>query len=110
MAATRESVFPSLVVFDLDECVWKPEMYTLTKVPTVKDAVRGQLPGGVGEGVVGVRSGRETISIFPGAMHVSSLVAVAKSKPPKDLYLTVPRELHERRPSRACFRASTVAR
>ena len=47
MAATRDSVFPSLVVFDLDECVWSPEMYTLTKVPTAKDAVRGQLPGGV---------------------------------------------------------------
>lgn len=24
---------PELVVLDLDECVWSPEMYTLTSVP-----------------------------------------------------------------------------
>ena len=59
---------PSLVVFDLDECVWSPEMYTLSQIPTDADKLMGDL-GGSGEGVVGVRSGREVISIFPGALQ-----------------------------------------
>ena len=59
---------PTLVVFDLDECVWHPEMYTLDEVPTARDAVRGDL-NGRGEGVVSVRSGGRTIELFPGALQ-----------------------------------------
>lgn len=40
---------PKLVVFDLDMCVWEPEMYTLNKIPTPADAVRGD--SGEGEQV-----------------------------------------------------------
>ena len=59
---------PSLVVFDLDECVWSPEMYTLRAVPTTADAVLGDL-GGSGRGVVGVKSGESTIRLFAGALQ-----------------------------------------
>jgi magnesium-dependent phosphatase 1 len=60
--------WPSLVVFDLDDCVWHPEMYTLSKVPTAADAVRGDL-NGKGEGIIGVKSGCEVIMMFPGALQ-----------------------------------------
>jgi len=62
-------VYPGLVVFDLDMCVWSPEMYTLDAVPTPKDAHRGQL-NGKGEGVVAVSSGYEDIRLFPAALKV----------------------------------------
>lgn len=29
-------VFPELVVFDLDQCLWSPEMYTLHELPSKK--------------------------------------------------------------------------
>lgn len=59
--------FPSLVVFDLDMCVWSPEMYELNEIPSTR--VMGQL-GMYGEGVVGVKSGYEVIRLFPTALEV----------------------------------------
>mmetsp|Transcript_20134 Transcript_20134/g.52659 ORF Transcript_20134/g.52659 Transcript_20134/m.52659 type:complete len:252 (+) Transcript_20134:195-950(+) len=58
---------PKLAVFDMDMCVWSPEMYTLNEVPEV--AIRGPL-GDAGEGVVAVKSGSDTIRLFPGALKV----------------------------------------
>ena len=43
--------------------------YTLDEVPTAQSVVRGQLAHGRGEGVVGVRSGRDVIRLFDGAAH-----------------------------------------
>lgn len=60
---------PLLVVFDLDQCLWSPEMYTLSVVPQTSCAQIGAL-GEHGEGVVGVRSGREVVSLFPGALKI----------------------------------------
>ena len=54
------------VVFDLDECVWHPEMYTLDEVPTNDAAHRVEGPLAGGTGVVGVRSGSATIALYPG--------------------------------------------
>lgn len=62
-------VLPELVVFDMDFCLWSPEMYTLDAIPTTKDAQRGKL-GDRGEGVVAVSSGYEDIRIFPAALTV----------------------------------------
>jgi magnesium-dependent phosphatase 1 len=60
------AVLPELVVFDLDQCLWSPEMYTLDEIPT--KTLKGRL-GERGEGVVGVYSGYETIRLFPGALE-----------------------------------------
>ena len=54
---------PGLVVFDLDDCLWTPEMYTLTEVPDASCAVRGD-----DGSVVGCRSGSSVITLFPGAL------------------------------------------
>ena len=62
-------LLPELVVFDLDMCVWSPEMYTLSHIPGEKDIVRGSL-GAYGEGVIGVKSDYEMIRLFPSAMKV----------------------------------------
>eukprot|EP01065_Artemidia_motanka_P012206 TRINITY_DN16688_c0_g1_i2.p2 TRINITY_DN16688_c0_g1~~TRINITY_DN16688_c0_g1_i2.p2 ORF type:complete len:139 (+),score=13.80 TRINITY_DN16688_c0_g1_i2:38-418(+) len=58
---------PKMVVFDLDACVWEPEMYQLPGCPSQE--VRGSLPGG--EGVVGMRCGSRgpTVRLFPGALR-----------------------------------------
>jgi magnesium-dependent phosphatase 1 len=50
--------------------MWKPEMYELSSIPTAKDVVIGSLGDGVGDGVVGVRSGYEVIELFPYARKV----------------------------------------
>lgn len=60
---------PELVVFDLDECLYSPEMYTLEHIPC--EPVHGDLGGGHGEGVVGVRSGPSVVvSLYPHARRV----------------------------------------
>ena len=46
-----------------------PPRYTLDEVPTAQSVARGQLAHGRGEGVVGVRSGRDVIRLFDGAAH-----------------------------------------
>lgn len=59
-------VLPKLVVLDLDDCVWRPEMFTLNAMPS--DDVLGDL-NGRGDGVVGVVAGSDTIKVFPGALR-----------------------------------------
>jgi magnesium-dependent phosphatase 1 len=61
------NALPQLIVFDLDQCLWHPEMYTLDEMPTKK--VIGPL-GNHGDGVIGVYSGREQIHLFPDALRV----------------------------------------
>ena len=53
---TKMSKIPSLIVFDLDACLWDPEMYELDGPPTTYDAKRG-----------GVKAGRDTVKLYPGA-------------------------------------------
>lgn len=49
---------PSLIVFDLDACLWEPEMFQISR-PTSYDAKRG-----------GVVAGHDTVRLFPGAAAV----------------------------------------
>ncbi len=64
--AEPPSPMPQLVVLDLDECVWSPEMYTLDELPG--DVVRGELLG-AGAGARGVKSGPYTIAMYDGALR-----------------------------------------
>ncbi len=58
---------PKLIVFDLDQCLWLPEMYTLDELPTT--VVRGAL-GSHGEGAIAAISGRERIRLFPDVVQI----------------------------------------
>jgi hypothetical protein len=60
---------PELAVFDLDDCLWTPEMYTLCEVPTVNDGIIGNL-GDCGKGIVAVKSGNYTVRLFPDALLI----------------------------------------
>jgi magnesium-dependent phosphatase 1 len=60
---------PALVVFDLDQCLWTPEMYTLSEIPNAHGVQIGSL-GDRGKGVVAVLSGRERIQLFPDALQI----------------------------------------
>lgn len=60
-------MLPQLVVFDLDMCLWHPEMYTLSELPV--KPVMDKL-GLHGEGVAAVYSGRRKVQLFPGALRV----------------------------------------
>lgn len=62
-----EGPFPKLCVFDLDACLWDKEMFEMEEIPSMKDRVMGDL-NGRGEGVVGVMSGTEQISLHPGSL------------------------------------------
>jgi len=76
---TVRRALPALMVFDLDACLWSPEMFELSSAPTNYDATRG-----------GVVAGRDVVRLFPGAAAVllrlltdgsfsSTKVAVASS-------------------------------
>eukprot|EP00966_Prymnesium_polylepis_P037845 878101-Prymnesium_polylepis.1 len=54
---------PKLLVFDLDACLWSPEMYELGAAPTAYDASLG-----------GVKAGHDTVKLFPGAAAVMQLL------------------------------------
>ena len=45
-------------------------MYELSEVPGDHNVVRGSLGSNIGEGVIGIKSGHETITIFPDALKV----------------------------------------
>jgi magnesium-dependent phosphatase 1 len=76
MAAVSNNL-PELVVFDLDMCLWSPEMYTLDHIPTASDKVIGRL-GSSGEGTIAVCSGYEKIRLFPAALKILQDVHVGK--------------------------------
>ncbi|OLP82669.1 hypothetical protein AK812_SmicGene36665 [Symbiodinium microadriaticum] len=59
--------YPELCVFDLDACLWDKEMYEMEAIPQDSDVVLGDLRGR-GEGVTGVMSGADKISLHKGAM------------------------------------------
>lgn len=50
---------PRLLIFDLDACLWTPEMFELSSAPTVYDAKAG-----------GMRAGGDVVRLFPGALAV----------------------------------------
>lgn len=64
------TTLPQLVVFDLDHCLWHPEMYTLNEIPTEESRVYGNLGNEDLKGVVSLKSGREQIKLFPGALKI----------------------------------------
>ena len=57
--------YPELVVFDADACFWDKEMYQMGSMPS--ETVKGDL-NGRGEGVTGVMSGRDKISLHRGSL------------------------------------------
>jgi magnesium-dependent phosphatase 1 len=58
LPAVMPALMPALIVFDLDACLWEPEMFQISR-PTGYDAKRG-----------GVVAGRDTVRLFPGAAAV----------------------------------------
>lgn len=62
---TSNFVFPELCVFDLDACLWDQEMYEMPALPS--KTVTGDL-NGRGNGVTGVMSGSNKISLHPGSL------------------------------------------
>lgn len=63
-------VLPRLVVFDLDMCMWSPEMYELDVIPDPTSVIRGSLNSRGDEGVIAVQSGHEQIKLFPDALKI----------------------------------------
>ena len=62
--------WPKLLVFDLDMCLWSPEMYTLDEIPKPSDCISGTLGSRDGHelrGVVGCKSGGSVIKLFDDA-------------------------------------------
>ena len=59
MASAVRRALPALIVFDLDACLWTPEMFELDSAPTSYSASKG-----------GVQAGSDTVRLFPGAASV----------------------------------------
>ncbi|KAL3939921.1 MAG: hypothetical protein SGBAC_005451 [Bacillariaceae sp.] len=57
--------YPELTVYDMDACLWDQEMYTMSSLPGEK--IMGDL-NGRGEGVIGVMSGGDKISLHKGSL------------------------------------------
>lgn len=67
ISSSKLKCLPQLVVFDLDHCLWLPEMYTLDEIPT--KTITGPLHN-LGDGAVAAKSGRKEIRLFPDALKV----------------------------------------
>eukprot|EP00539_Tryblionella_compressa_P003241 CAMPEP_0178733954 /NCGR_PEP_ID=MMETSP0744-20121128/1078_1 /TAXON_ID=913974 /ORGANISM="Nitzschia punctata, Strain CCMP561" /LENGTH=164 /DNA_ID=CAMNT_0020386187 /DNA_START=181 /DNA_END=672 /DNA_ORIENTATION=+ len=65
----KRMILPSLIVFDLDDCLWTPEMHELSGMPEIP--IHGDLGNGQ-TGVVGlqVMRGRDTVTLYEGARRV----------------------------------------
>lgn len=59
MKAGHLPTIPTLIVFDLDACLWSPEMFELSAAPTAFDAAAG-----------GVKAGHDVVRLFSGAAAV----------------------------------------
>ena len=71
MALKLPAILPKLIVFDLDMCLWSPEMYELSVVPVEGDKIIGKLGKLDQEGCIKVKSGgHDTIQLFPAALQV----------------------------------------
>lgn len=65
---TPAASVPALCVFDLDACLWDKEMFEMGAIPNAPaDAVVGDL-NGRGQGVTGVMSDGDKISLHKGAL------------------------------------------
>lgn len=64
------SALPSLIVFDLDDCLWTPEMHELSGMPEIP--VFGKLDSKGTKGVVGLQVPRykDTVTLHKGARKV----------------------------------------
>ncbi|KAJ9463980.1 putative magnesium-dependent phosphatase P8B7.31 [Diplonema papillatum] len=58
-------IAPRMVVFDLDACLWDPEVYVLDGMPSTP--IRGDLGDGT-TGVVGASDGRQAVRLHPGSL------------------------------------------
>lgn len=60
---------PRLIIFDLDACLWSPEMFELDAKPTAYDATLG-----------GVKAGNDVVRLFPGALAVLRTIIADKAR------------------------------
>jgi hypothetical protein len=62
-AVASSATLPAMVVFDLDACLWAPEMFQLPSLPTQEILAQGRC--------VGLRCAPRgpTVELFPGALH-----------------------------------------
>ncbi|EAR95477.1 acid phosphatase (macronuclear) [Tetrahymena thermophila SB210] len=67
MQGLSKRILPKLIVFDLDMCLWSPETYVLDEQPSKK--IIGKL-GNIGEGVIGVQCGSQTLKLFPDVITI----------------------------------------
>ena len=68
---SQKVMLPRLIVFDLDDCLWTPEMYTLPQKPS--NEIQGVVNEDTGDrGVVGVQCGSSgpTVKLFSDARRV----------------------------------------
>lgn len=72
----KTPVLPSLIVFDLDDCLWTPEMHELPGLPEipVHGDLAPHLPDNDQKGVVGLMVSRaryrDTVTLYDGARRV----------------------------------------
>ena len=97
---------PSMIVFDLDDCLWSPEMHELNGLPEIP--VHGELnPKSMGgkrlKGVVGLQVPRyrDTVMLFDGARRV--LYEIATNPIYKDILLATASSSLEPSYSYACL-------
>eukprot|EP01061_Rhynchopus_euleeides_P018049 TRINITY_DN29887_c0_g1_i1.p1 TRINITY_DN29887_c0_g1~~TRINITY_DN29887_c0_g1_i1.p1 ORF type:complete len:185 (+),score=77.17 TRINITY_DN29887_c0_g1_i1:58-612(+) len=59
-------MFPKMIVFDLDACLWDPEVYLLDGTPN--KPIEGDLGNGR-RGIVAASDGRQQVQLHPGALY-----------------------------------------
>ncbi|CAJ1955765.1 unnamed protein product [Cylindrotheca closterium] len=99
--SSARSKLPSMIVFDLDDCLWTPEMHELPGMPEIP--VHGDLDDNGTQGVVGLQVMRyqDTVKLYPGARKV--LHELATNPKYKDITLATASSSLEPSYSYACL-------
>jgi magnesium-dependent phosphatase 1 len=110
-SATRDPHLPKMVVFDLDDCLWSPEMHELYGKPNLP--VQGILnphvvqPQHMLQGVIGLANSHgQTVTLFEGARRV--LYELATDPKYHGIVLAVASSSLEPAYSRACLQAIEI--
>lgn len=95
------SALPTMIVFDLDDCLWSPEMYTL-RYPGPTIPITGKTEGCDEDVVIGMQCPNgPTVKLFGGAR--SALLELATDPKYKDVIIAAASSSEEPTFSKACL-------
>ena len=101
-SSSSSSLHPTLIIFDLDDCLWSPEMFQLSSLPKVPTTDSS------GEVVACSTADGDSVRLFPGARRVLSKLSSGGYGLPSSTLLAVASSSEVPSYSQSCLDTLTV--